>query len=402
MGKKISAGLELSAPLLPYCGIDFVLAPDGRWRIIEVNDHPVALINALSLCEEYRFAFFDGNPFGEIAKILMAHAQGKPIALLLPECFRIVQSRKRAKHIQLLPGQDSWDDTRISATLLDFNKLADALTRLGGESVICDVTQVTENGSDVTLQDGRVIRALFRRASEFPRGNVDCFCVNPKEQRLLCGDKLETHRAMSVGGISGKNLIPTFPYAYEVESIDFLKCAASKDQWVIVKPRYGGASIGVKRQRARQTLEDILTEISERELPDLADRIIQPWVPSALTKSEKGAHHFDIRLFLVDGAPVAGFARRSAAAVGSVASDTPLEWLTTTGKTLPLVLGRERPNVVRLFPHDIEALKNISLCAVKSLSDAAREILQGNDVVSFPSFTQMANVSDAVEFILVQ
>jgi hypothetical protein len=170
-----------------------------------------------------------------------------------------------------------------------------------------------------------------------------------------------------------------------------------ESDWVIVKPRHGTASQGVRRERAahvRATLPDAAIE------PDL----VQNWIEPATAGRGGRPYRFDVRVFVIDGAPVAGFARTAAApAIGRLA-DSPLSWLTTTGPLAPLVTRSASPDArrlstVALSAKVLEDLDRQCRLAVAAIDSAVATISVAEAVPTLRPYQLLAGIEGEMRVI---
>ncbi len=385
---------------LSYAGVDLLLTGGRQWKVIEINDHPVALAQSHELCvRNGALEFFQQDPFQPLAKVLQRHDADGPVALLLPECFELERCQRSPSQIRL-SQRLAFDDTRVDLTIADFNELSRAVKANGGDVHICDTAHLRVHGDELYLDEGKLVRSLFRRHSSFPTSRLDCFCLNDLRQRALCGDKSATHRELAAR-LGEAASIPTFPFQPNESTLAFLEDCASRATSVIVKPRWGSASVGISRMDARQALR----RLADR--PDLQNLICQPWIPPAIVELHERSYHFDVRLYVVAGQVVSGFARRAAAPSTGVASDSPLAWLTTTGPKLAICHATgnstDGKSVARvtLSAGEIETMTDLASRATLALSDAGDAMDYRRAVDAIPAFHSLADMEPEFEVLQV-
>lgn len=380
-----------------FAGLDFILDRRGNWVLLEINDHPIGLIEADKLTQQAKGRpIFGGTGLIALANMLANHAGDRAVCLLLPDCFRIRTKTHTAQTV-FMNGGDIYDDKRIRLTLDSFNRLADQVRSMGVECLISDVGGLEIRNRSVIVGQHRAVGALFRRASSFPPKEVDCACINDLRLRTLCADKLKAHGILK-NSVSHNNLALTMPLLPVKDTLELLQ-NCQEDQFVITKPNWGSASMGVERLTARQ-----LTEYLYSTRRDAAEnRIWQKWIEPTTISNAKGEYYFDVRVYVVAGKPVAGFARRSAAPMNRDESDTPLSWLTTTGPWLPLIYSDTRAlESVDLSEEQIKELVEISTQATLALDKAAIETDYSKALAGMPSFSTLAGVQGRLQLIYLQ
>lgn len=388
------------SPTLAYAGVDLLLTGDRQWKVIEINDHPVALAQSRRLCSsDAALECFRQDPFQLLAEQLERHDGGGAVALLLPECFELARGHRSPSQIRLREAL-KFDDNRVDLTISDFNELSRAIIARGREARICDAAHLRIQHRELYL-DGEIVRSLFRRHSGFPRQRVDCFCLNDLRQRALCGDKLATHREI-VARLGDVASIPTFPFEPSERTLGFLDDCACRGILVIVKPKWGSASVGVTRMDAGLALQHLATHQHERK-----DLICQPWIAPAVARVHERNFHFDVRLYVVAGRVVSGFARRAAAPSTGAASESPLAWLTTTGPRMTLCSSVDALTDSSSSPHailstdEIAAMTHLAADATLALSDAGVEMNYESAVETIPAFHSLADMQPEYQMLQI-
>lgn len=362
------------APTLGLAGVDLLRDRDGRWRVIEVNSQPAGLAAVAALDAP------GGSPSGRhdalaaLAALLIRHASNERIGLVLPDAFTV--DGPIDGPVRFERDATGWvDDLRVDRVLRDFERLAFALALAGALPVTGDVRHFHAT-RDAVRVGGAAVGALFCRDSRFPPHATACFCVNDRRQRTLCGDKQRTHDL--VRGALGDAMIPTYPLHADADTLAFLEAAATRDDWIIVKPRQGSASIDVRRLRAPEALRCAMEAVP-------GTTICQPWIAPATVRHDGHAYHHDLRVFVVGGVAVGGVARRAAAPPAGATADSPLAWLTTTGPLIPLrEFDREHSS--------IEAAFALAAATVGVLDRAAPALDFDDTIREMPSFATTSGV----------
>jgi hypothetical protein len=379
-----------------FVGLDLILTRDGKWVLIEVNDHPVGLVEADRLSQQVKGTpVFSGNGVNALVNTLATHARGQAVCLLLPDCFR-VQTKTHTTRAVSMNGGEVYDDNRIGWTLDSFNLFGELIRSLGTDCLISDVQGVHISGKDVIADPQVRIGTLFRRANSFPREEVQCFCVNDMRLRMLCADKLQAHAVLSAA-IANDHLVRTLPLRSK-EARELLE-TFSNEESVIFKPKWGSASIGVKRLLVSEAKRWLSSEAT-----GLRDHVWQKWIEPATVSNAGRSYYFDVRVYVVAGKPVAGFARRSAAPMSETHADNPLSWLTTTGMWLPLIKGHSRhsESCVRLTNQQTTELFHLSVSATRALDKAGTEINYREALRRLPNFSSLIGAKGKLKLINLQ
>ncbi|WP_020592036.1 ATP-grasp domain-containing protein [Kiloniella laminariae] len=309
--------------LLLYAGLDFILDEDGHWHFIEINDHPVALNRADHLANQCRYPLFPGQGLSILAQELIRLAAGKPIALLLPDCFRITAQAELFDFVDPLQNEGP-----AKLTVAEFHEIAEQIRDAGHPCAIIDTTQISHQDGRYFLLNGKELGLLYRRSYSFPKTQPLIPSVNDLRLRAVCTDKrliasLLQEKAPDIG------CIPTYSHRDENALHCFLEEMAVTNSYVIRKPRDGAGSRGVERFLARDLLRDVSTETDNQA-------IYQPWIPPCTHRKGRYEYHVDFRLYMVAGEAVGGFARQAAAPNSHLTAESPLCWMTTNGPALPL------------------------------------------------------------------
>lgn len=168
-------------------------------------------------------------------------------------------------------------------------------------------------------------------------------------------------------------------------------------EWVIIKPNNGTASRGVRRERRTQ-VRDLQADNAGQ--PNL----IQDWIEPATMRRRGKPYRFDVRVFVVDGAPVAAFARTAAAPATDRFAGSPLSWLTTTGPLAPIVRSSNsallgHSGAVCLSAALLEDLNRQSERVVAALDSAALLASVTEAVSSIPSYQELAGIEGEMAVI---
>lgn len=278
-------------------GFDFLRDSSGGWWLVEVNDVPA------DLCAADRLAsgvFGTSRIIGSLAQELAGAPSEGTVALLRPPA--------------VLGGDPLCEDFDE-----DFLALKQAVNCLGRD---CDV--VTPNQLDTTngirLSDGRSISAAFRRTRLRPDCAPNLCTINPTLTSFVCRDKL---LAPSVLGSARLSSVPT------VLAETHSRLPESESGLWILKPRFGSGSRGVRRG----LYADVLGA------GKAAGYVLQPWIKPSTVAFGDRVYYFDVRIVALDGEVLGGYARCAAGPVDGVAKGLPLEWLTTTGRRLPIQIS---------------------------------------------------------------
>lgn len=386
-------------PALVLAGVDLIRDTEGRWRVLEVNDHPTGLARSDSLCATNPSSFdLFGSGVDILADTLYEFNSGQTVGLLLPECFQ-VSGPIRSGSAKLAPGEADFDP-RIESTIREFNVLARSIRR-HVNCTIGDVSTFEITGHGIVASDGDEISVLFRRASLVPPFPSDCVFVNDMRARRLCADKLRTFEVLKCLGEHGPP--PTLLAAASTVHNENLK-RWGFDHWVIRKPRWGAASRDVERSTLSEVLKRIDRGIGSE------DMVIQPWVRPDTVCVKSTSYHFDLRLFVVDERVVGGFGRRAAASASAneCGVESPLCWLTTLGPVLPLALATETAlnselnalGTIALSEQEATTAFTLATEAVRIMNIAADE-LDLSSLADIPSFRELNGVSGDIKAVRV-
>jgi len=317
----------LAHPLLVYAGLDFILDREGVWHFIEANDHPVALANADKLALTASNSLFSGQGMSTLARELIKLSNGNPVCLLLPDCFSIKAPHNQAQQLQFCDPVDNEGRSQLSIT--DINQLAEVVRKLNHPCFIVDKDGVKILNNKLLLRNNTEIGVLYRRSYNFPQRATNTPCANDLRLRSICTDKLKTTELLQCHA-PRVNPIPTYSLEDKHALYDFLAKAARNNSYVVGKPRSGEGSRDIQRIDPASLLS------INGENRCRSDFIYQPWIAPSTVYKQGFSYCVDIRVYLVAGKPVAGFARQAAAPTTGVAADSTLAWMTTTGPALPL------------------------------------------------------------------
>lgn len=371
------SGSEVASPIFAFAGIDLVRSRDGRWFVLEVNDHPSGLLEA-----DQRAGTTRG--VDALAEALITRAGGGTICLLLPECFHIAGDSASASTVARR-DTELFDDARIRRTIDEFNALLIRVNECGHRAVIADVAAVSLAGREVVLHKEHV-SALYRRAYQFPLRNTDCAYVNDVRLRAICPDKRRT--AAVLRGSPRVRMPETFHTVPDAVTCD--RYAAERKKF-IVKPNFGSASAHIQRLATR----DLPAEIIGDEL------LWQEWIEPATVVSRGREYYYDVRVYVVDGQVVSRIVRRAAAPCDDTRlQDSALAWLTTTGPWFPLVVASGRGDEEVALPENvIGELDELCVDITAMLDAAARNLDYTAAAASIRPFSALSGVTGAVQRI---
>jgi hypothetical protein len=368
---------------LHLVGVDLILDSDRCWKVLEVNDHPIGLDVADRLSLELGSkSVFDPDGEYRLARALAEMAGKNAVCLLLPECFRIATGTHRAISVNLEPNLVS-DDSRVYWTIDHFNSLSKKVRELGASCWLSDTLAMSEGQESIAFTDGIAIGSLYRRAP-FPRLLPNsCAIVNDLRARSICGNKLQTDKALACAGVPR---VPVLQGNLEQMLSD------SRHSWLIQKPVWGSGSYRVERIARREAIG----KLRNRKWPS-SEEMLQFWVEPATVKSKSLEYFFDVRLYVLRGSVVAGFARRAAAPRSGTTLGSPLSWLTTTGPVLGL--GTEPHDLgVSLAPELIEPLAKTACQAVMALDNVISHT-DYSTCSSLPPFSKLAGTKGQIRTI---
>jgi hypothetical protein len=132
--------------------------------------------------------------------------------------------------------------------------------------------------------------------------------------------------------------------------------------------------------------------------------LLQEWIEPRRLATSRGAYYFDIRVYVVAGEVVAGFARRAAAPCDGPLSSSPLAWLTTTGPRLPLRRrgGPSAIDCVELSEAEISDLFSLCRRVVACLENTAARANYVEEAASLPSFEALTGIEGKMQTVHVQ
>lgn len=387
-----------------YAGLDLILDKNGRWFLIEANDHPIGLAEADRLALSIgRHSLFEAKGFHSLAQALVNKNRGGVICLLMPDCFRFASLSPFGKQVKLVE-EVAFDDARIMHTVNEFNSLARAIHSLNAECRIVDLRAFVPRGRDLYLTNGDPVGVLYRRAYRFPPHQVSCPCFNDLRLRTVCPDKLKTDRILRQRLLDWPAFLPsTFPFEADQATRAALQDLIATDRYVIVKPNFGSASTGVSRFSVREVLDN-LEDLCQEQRNSYGDVLCQKWIEPSVVRSKQKDYYFDVRVFVLDGQPVSGFARRaSAPAHQPLWADSPLSWLTTTGPPIPLAVSNSpKPdidNVAFLTVEQAESLKDLCVEATLALDKFAVELDYAQTFEDVQDFESLAGSVGQMQYL---
>ncbi|MCW3105158.1 MAG: hypothetical protein JWO09_3598 [Bacteroidetes bacterium] len=337
-------------------GVDLILDQHRQWHIIEVNDHPVGLKLSDQLFNAGRDPWSERSSSGieEIASELMSHSNNEDIILLLPDCYRI---RGGVSNVSVKATDLNFlEDYRIGRNLDDFNALLKELKQNKAKAYISDVTAVEQKRDEVWVKK-RPVAAMYRRSAQFPLSVTSCYCLNDLRLRKICRDKSHVGLLLKSVGLE-KNCIPYYSLKTE-DKVARLLLESGKS--VIIKPKRGSGSKGVQKVSSipvwEQACQDLTNSIHDEEV------VFQEWIEPSSVNIEGRNFYYDIRVNILGNTIISALARCSAAPIDNpLWRDTPLVWLTTTGKLIPVVtngINEDGLNAVFLSKPELEKLQEI-------------------------------------------
>ena len=225
--------------------------------------------------------------------------------------------------------------------------------------------------------------------------------MNDIRERIVCTDKLRTYTLLSHAlAEAGPPL--TLPLTARPDVIARLEGWSAKHGWVVVKPRWGAASVGVERTAAVELLRELNTG------SDRSGLVVQRWIPVDEWEDLRGRFRYDLRLFVIGGRVIGGFARRAAATSTGIGGGSKLGWLTTSGPLLPVALRDPQNMDLQCAPNDPSALSLRSeeiadasavACRAVAILDAAARELSYSEVSSIPSFGELMGERDPIRIV---
>jgi hypothetical protein len=327
-----------------------------------------------------------------LAKVLADGAQGGSVGLFPPDAFRVGRTCARDDLHGHHPRVS--DDQRAGHTIEELRGLIAALDDLGVPWLLGNPSDVAARGDLLVHRTGRRIGAAYRRHQGLVDVGPHTVTVNDIRLRVLCPDKLATHATLAAAAPHVR-MPPTIALEDTPAARAWIGERVSGDGWMIVKPTHGTASRGVERSRAATLARGALVR-SEASL-------VQDWVQPATTRRRGREHRFDVRVFVVGGRPVAGFARTASAPATGVAIDSPLAWLTTTGPLAPLTSDGEspgdEPDGAKLPADSLDELREISTAVVAALDNAARQLSSEDVRRSMKPYSELAGIAGPMELI---
>lgn len=353
-----------SGPLGPrflYAGLDFIVTRTGQLHLLEVNAHPIGLCAASPL---------PGRGLAdtgcELARAVLTRDPGDHVTLVLPDFFRLAAPSGCAPWLGEVDGPVR-PDIRVDRIRQEFNALAGWIRALGGTCEIADVTALSAGAGGEMRCAGRPVTKLYRRAHDLPGDWTRIPCYNDLRLRVLCSDKLATYRMLA----ETCPAVPQLPLALVDPADDcfqtLLDEAVQAGAWMVVKPRWGSASEGVRRIRASDLQARLRRRGEKCEFPPRA-WVAQRWVDPLRMRDSRKEYAVDFRLYVVNGRAVSGVVRRACVPANRFGIDEELAWLTTTGSLLPLdeawLQGRKAAAVdERLFAQ----MEQVGVAAVHAL-----------------------------------
>lgn len=278
-------------------GFDFLRDRNGHWWLIEVNDVPANLCGADKLATD---AFGTSRILIRVANELASAPSDGAVVILRP-------SKTCDKYL----GDANADE--------DCQELWRLVRNLGRECVLATPSQL-DTIDGLRLRDGTGIAAAFRRTRLRPDCAPISCTINPALTSYVCRDKLLAPSALCNSQLPS---VPTVPAGHDFQ------LPRSETGFLICKPRFGSGSRGIHRIRHDDISRDALS----------VGHVLQPWIEPDTVKIDGRPYYFDVRVLVFDGEVLGAYARTAAAPVGGIAKGLALEWLTTTGRRLPIQLA---------------------------------------------------------------
>ncbi|HDL7423651.1 TPA: hypothetical protein PXN54_002376 [Yersinia enterocolitica] len=308
-------------------GFDFIKDINGTFWLVEVNDTPSYLLdskkimdglNSQTLVYPYEYAV------DKIASVL-AGTKNDGVAVIL---------RPQNHHA------DEDEDEDEDEFHCDSDYIIKKVKSLGRECIVASPGDL-DPFDGLMLHDGRKIASVYRRTHLRADCAPSLSTINPAVSGYICKDKFITHNLFS-DAIFIKpiktSLTPVFDELY------------LKTEYLIRKPRFGSASNNVFRF-ARDQIEGS---------PPDDGNVWQPWIEPDIVYMNGKGYYYDIRVISFDGELVGAYARCAVAPVGGIAKNTTLEWLTTTGRKLPICLNYhpDSNSIIGLTEEELLLIKN--------------------------------------------
>lgn len=148
---------------------------------------------------------------------------------------------------------------------------------------------------------------------------------------------------------------------------------------------------------AAQVLDDLTSNKAK-----IDDSLIwQRWIEPSVLCNPKGEYYFDIRIYVIAGKAIGGFARRAAAPKNKTFNNSPLSWLTTTGPLLPLTNNSSVSvkDSVGLSTSQIESLLELSAKIIRHLDEVGYRMDYSQTCEQIPGFSKLAGINDDLKFV---
>ncbi|MEQ1741107.1 MAG: hypothetical protein ABL869_01210 [Candidatus Nitrotoga sp.] len=383
---------------LRVVALDMILDEAGKWHFIEINENPIGLAAGDELYSASdRSDLGIQNTIDSIVRLLSSRSG--LVGLLLPYQFRLTHA-KGVKALDM-PKFASDIPRTLTGLIEDFNAIGVHLTELGTQYSIFDVTNLVGDKPQITTTDGQVLSALLKRAP-LPHIDIDpsnVLLVNDLRARLACRNKLLTKELLRNNKIDGLVVPPAYRYEPTEDTVGFLQ-QCSEESYVVIKPNWGAAGIGVKRLSVKTALAELsslsltgnckskqlLRRISPPDLMQTAlfgnNLIVEPWIASSeWLIPGRSSFYCDFRVVVVEGTAVNIHVRRAPAPSRfAKTSHSDLPWLTSLGSIYPVQLVDRGEVISERYPIAQEDLKRglaISEAIVNVLDQSCTSICEG-------------------------
>ena len=326
-------------------GIDLIRDVDKNWWILEVNDLP----SGLAMCDELasktaHTTLGGGRTVSRLAELLIEMAMEKPVLILRPPTS--VNVSDQFNHAEM-----------------DYKLVSQAISDAGAECVVATPGGIHLRNSG-KLANCAPFGSVYRRTHVRPDCSPDHRTINPVSAIYVCRDKLRSYHILSDVPIPPVPTMTIDSYVYENKS---------PSDWLIVKPRYGSGSRGIRRILVNDIDRMIATYSGE-------NIVIQPWIEPDILTDENFNRYYDVRIIVLDGVIVGSNARCSPAPRGGVAANSEIEWLTTLGAVQPVVISKrsDPPKLVAITKSEQDLLEECAYSVSKELDQAAEQLCSNN------------------------
>lgn len=326
-------------------GFDFIKDINGTFWLVEVNDTPSYLLGSKKLMDGHnsqKLAYPYEYAVDKISSVL-AGTKNDGVAVIL---------RPQNNHV---------DEEEFHC---DSDYIMKKVKLLGRECIVASPSDL-DPFDGLMLRDGRKIASVYRRTHIRADCAPSLSTINPAVSGYICKDKLATHKLFSDAVFIkpiNTSLTPNFDELH------------LKTEYLIRKPRFGSASNNVFRF-ARDQIDRNSTDDGN---------VWQPWIEPDIVYMNGKGYYYDIRVISFDGEIVGAYARCAVAPVGGIAKNTALEWLTTTGRKLPLCLNYQPDSnfIIGLTEDELSLIKN----SIINFSDLLEDKITSYSIESINNF----------------